>query len=66
MTTRQTSVQPPGRAQACEVGSGVVKLGSSYEREIGSLPALALNQLSVNRTLTLGVAAPWGEPLPPG
>src|ERR1700722_4597480 len=57
MMTRQFEVQPPGNAQACEVGSGVVNVGSSYDSSTGSLPTPPPNHGSVNTTLTLGVAA---------
>src|ERR1700676_1553999 len=66
MMTRQFAVQPPlapplGSAQLCAVGSGVVKVGSSYDSNTGSLPAPPPNQGSLKTTLTLGNAAAFAE-----
>src|ERR1700728_302782 len=60
MMIRQFAVQPPGSAQACEVGSGVVKVGSSYDSNTGSVPVPPPSHGSVKTTLTLGVAAAVG------
>src|ERR1700689_1284112 len=61
MMMRQFAVQPPGSAQACDVGSGVVNVGSSYDSNTGSLPVPPPNQGSVKATLALGVAAALAE-----
>src|SRR3984957_19053485 len=61
MVTRQFAGQPPGSAQVCAVGSGVVKVGSSYDNNTGSLPAPPPNHGSLKITLTLGVAAAIAE-----